>query len=180
MIWLSLHLRQDIVGLLATPAHVAALLRSAQTVDKGHGRIERRHLTARALLSGDCDWPGAQQVFRVERRGIRTKTGEVHTEVSEGLTSRAAEAATPQQLLGLLRDHWHVENKSHWVRDVTFDEDRSQVRIGAIPQVMAALRNTTIGLLRCTGVTNIAAACRYYAAQPWAALPLLGIDPRTT
>ena len=173
------HLRQDIVGLLATPAHVAAPLRIAQTVDKGHGRIERRHLTARALLSGDCDWPGAQQVFRVERRVIRTKTGEVHTELSEGLTSRAAEAATPQQLLGFLRDHWHVENKSHWVRDVTFDEDRSQVRIGAIPQVMAALRNTTIGLLRCTGVTNIAAACRYYAAQPWAALTLLGIDPRT-
>jgi hypothetical protein len=65
------------------------------------------------------------------------------------------------------------------VRDVTFDEDRSQVRTGAIPQVMAALRNTTIGLLRCAGATNIAAACRYYAAQPWAALTLLGIQPRT-
>jgi hypothetical protein len=66
------------------------------------------------------------------------------------------------------------------VRDVTRDEDRSQVRTGAIPQVMATLRNTTIGLVRCAGVTNIAAACRHYAAQPWAALPLLGIDPRTT
>jgi hypothetical protein len=71
-----------------------------------------------------------------------------------------------------------IENKSPWVRDVTFDEVRSQVRSGAIPQVMAALRNTTIGLLRCTGVTNIAAACRHDAAQPWAALTLLGIDPR--
>jgi predicted transposase YbfD/YdcC len=169
------HLRQDIVGLLATPTHVAAPLRSAQTVDKGQGRLERRRLTARALLPGDCDWPGAQQVFRVERRVICTKTGEVHTEVSEGLTSRAAEAANPQQMLGFLRDHWHIENKSHWVRDVTFDEDRSQVRSGAIPQVMAALRNTTIGLLRLAGATNIAAACRYYAAQPYAALALLGI-----
>jgi predicted transposase YbfD/YdcC len=173
------HLRQDIAGLLATPAHLAAPLRRAQTVDKGHGRIERRQLTARALLPGDCDWPGAQQVFRVERHVIRTKTGEVHTEVLAGLTSRAAAAATPQQVLGFLRDHWHIENKSHWVRDVTFDEDRSQVRSGAIPQVMAALRNTTIGLLRCAGATNIAAACRYYAAQPWAALTLLGIEPRT-
>jgi predicted transposase YbfD/YdcC len=162
------HLRQDIVGLLATPAHVAAPLRSAQTVDKGHGRLERRHLTARALLPGDCAWPGARQVFRV-----------VHTEVREGLTSCAATAANPRQLLRFLREHWHSENKSHWVRDVAFDEDRSQVRIGAIPQVMAALRNTTIGLLRCAGVTNIAAACRHYAAQPWAALTLLGIDPRT-
>src|ERR671939_265755 len=130
------HLRQDIAGLLATPAHLAAPLR-------------------------------------------RTKTGEIHTEVLEGLTSRAAAAADPQQLLGFLREYWHIENKSHWVRDVTFDEDRSQVRTGAIPQVMAALRNTTIGLLRCAGATNIAAACRYYAAQPWAALALLGIDPRT-
>jgi predicted transposase YbfD/YdcC len=173
------HLRQDIAGLLATPAHLAAPLRRAQTVDKGHGRIERRRLTARALLPGDCDWPGAQQVFRLERRVIRTKTGEIHTEVLEGLTSRSAEAADPQQVLGFLRDYWHIENKSHWVRDVTFDEDRSQVRTGAIPQVMAALRNTTIGLLRCAGATNIAAACRYYAAQPWATLTLLGIEPRT-
>ena len=173
------HLRQDIAGLLATPAHLAAPLRRAQTVDKGHGRIERRRLTARALLPGDCDWPGAQQVFRLERRVIRTKTGEIHTEVLEGLTSRPAEAADPQQVLGFLRDYWHIENKSHWVRDVTFDEDRSQVRTGAIPQVMAALRNTTIGLRRCAGATNIAAACRYYAAQPWAALTLLGIEPRT-
>jgi predicted transposase YbfD/YdcC len=173
------HLRQDIAGLLATPAHLAAPLRRTQTVDKGHGRIERRRLTARALLPGDCDWPGAQQVFRLERRVIRTKTGEIHTEALEGLTSRPAEAADPQQVLGFLRDYWHIENKSHWVRDVTFDEDRSQVRTGAIPQVMAALRNTTIGLLRCAGATNIAAACRYYAAQPWATLTLLGIEPRT-
>jgi predicted transposase YbfD/YdcC len=173
------HLRQDMVGLLATPAQVAAPLRTAQTVDKGHGRLERRHLTARAVLPGDCAWPGAQQVFRVERRVIHTTTGQGHTVVSEGLTSRAAEAANPQQLLGFLRNHWHIGHQSHWGRDVTFDEDRSQVRSGAIPQEMAALGNTTIGLLRCAGVTNSAAACRHYAAQPWATLTLLGIDPRT-
>jgi hypothetical protein len=82
-------LRQDIAGLLATPAHLAAPLRSVQTVDKGQGRIARRHLTARALLPGDGDWPGAQQqqVFRLERRVIRTTTGEVHTAVLAGRTS---------------------------------------------------------------------------------------------
>src|SRR5207248_11622451 len=160
-------LRQDIAGLLATPSPLAAPLRTAQTVDKGHGRIERRHLTARALLPGDCDWPGAQQVFRIERRVIRTKTGEVHTEIHEGLTSRAAEGADPQRLLGFLRDHWRIENQSHWVRDVTFDEDRSQVRCGAIPEVMAAFRTMAIDLLRAAGETNIAAACRRCAAQPW-------------
>ena len=169
------HLRQDIAGLLATPAPLAAPLRHAQTVDKGHGRIERRRLTTRALLPGDCDWPGAQQVFRVERRVIGMKTGEVHTEVLAGLTSRPAEAATPQQVLGFLRDYWRIENQSHWVRDVTFDEDRSQVRCGAIPEVMAAFRTTAIGLLRVAGETNIAAACRRCAAQPWRALALIGI-----
>lgn len=78
-----------------------------------------------------------------------------------------------------MRGHWHSENKAHWVRDVTCDEDRSQVRSGAIPQVMAALRNTAIGLLRAAGATNIAAATRYDAAQPEQALVLLGLPPRT-
>ena len=73
------------------------------------------------------------------------------------------------------RDHWCIENRSHWVRDVTFDEDRSQVRCGATPQVMAALRNTAIGLLRLHGEPNIAAASRRLAAQPHLALALLGI-----
>src|SRR5262249_2050810 len=64
------------------------------------------------------------------------------------------------------RGQWQVENTSYWVRDVTFDEDRSQVRCGNIPHVMAALRNTAIGLLKWAGHTNIAAACRQLAAQP--------------
>jgi hypothetical protein len=78
-------------------------------------------------------------------------------------------------LLDLVRSHGQIENKSHWVRDVTFDADRSQVRCGSIPQVMAALRHTTIGLLRWAGDSNIAAACRRFAAQPGLALTLIGI-----
>ena len=80
-----------------------------------------------------------------------------------------------RSLLRLVRHHWRIENKSHWVRDVTFDEDRSQVRRGSIPQLMAALRNVAIGLMRLAGHKNIAAATRRFAAQPWAALALLGI-----
>ena len=74
-----------------------------------------------------------------------------------------------------MRGHWHIENKSHFVRDTTFDEDRSQTRGGSIPQVLAALCNACIGLMRVGGHKNIAAACRFYAAQPQAALTLLGI-----
>src|SRR4029450_6584322 len=92
-----------------------------------------------------------------------------------GVTSLNPERGTPERLLDLVRHHWQIENKSPWVRDVTFDEDRSQVRCGSIPQVMAALRNTTIGLLRWAGYSNIAAACRRFAAQPALALTLIGI-----
>jgi len=93
------------------------------------------------------------------------------------VTSLPPERATALQLLQVVRQHWHIENRSHWVRDVTFDEDRSQVRVGSIPQVMAALRNTAIGLPRTAGEANIAAACRRMAARPWDALALLGILP---
>jgi predicted transposase YbfD/YdcC len=91
------------------------------------------------------------------------------------MTSLAPAKADAARLLRLVRHHWRIENKSHWVRDVTFDEDRSQVRRGSIPQLMAAVRNVAIGLMRLSGHRNIAAATRRFAAQPWAAVALLGI-----
>ncbi|HEV2132061.1 MAG TPA: ISAs1 family transposase, partial [Longimicrobiaceae bacterium] len=63
------------------------------------------------------------------------------------------------------------------MRDVTFGEDASQIRTGSVPELLAALRTTTIGLLRAAGHTNLVAAGRYYAAPPWAALALLGVTP---
>jgi hypothetical protein len=107
---------------------------------------------------------------------VTKKTGEVREETVYGVTSLAPPRGTAAQVLRAERHHWHIENRSHWVRDVTFGEDASQVRTGSIPQVMAALRNTVIGLLRLTGAPNLAAARRYYAANPGAALALLGIQ----
>ncbi len=149
---------------------------TARTVDIGHGRIEQRNITTSAALVGYSTWPGLAQVFELGRYVIMQKTGQERVEVVYGVTSLSAERATPGRVLDLVRGHWSIENKSHWVRDVTFDEDRSQVRCGSIPQVMAALRNTTIGLLRWAGHTNIAAACRRLAAQPAQALALIGIE----
>jgi len=149
---------------------------SVRTVDVGHGRIETRNLTTSEALVGYSDWPGLAQVFEVGRHVITKKTGTERVEVVYGVTSLSPERATPGRVLELVRGHWAIENKSHWVRDVTFDEDRSQVRCGNIPQVMAALRNTAIGLLRWAGHTNIAAACRRLAAQPAQALALIGIE----
>jgi predicted transposase YbfD/YdcC len=148
---------------------------TARTVDIGHGRIEQRNITTSEALGGYSDWPGLAQVFELGRHVITQKTGKERAEVVYGVTSLPPKRATPERLLELVRGHWHIENKSHWVRDVTFDEDRSQVRCGNIPQVMAALRNTAIGLLRWAGHTNIAAACRQLAAQPAQALALIGI-----
>ena len=149
---------------------------SVRTVDVGHGRIETRHLTTSEALVGDSDWPGLAQVFEVGRHVMTKKTGAERPEVVYGVTSLSSKRAAPGRVLELVRGHWAIENKSHWVRDVTFDEDRSQVRCGNIPQVMAALRNTAIGLLRGAGHTNIAAACRRLAAQPAQALALIGIE----
>ena len=149
---------------------------SARTVDMGHGRIETRNLTTSEALVGYSDWPGLAQVFEMGRHVITKKTGKERVEVVYGVTSLSPERATPDRLLELVRGHWGIENKSQWVRDVTFDEDRSQVRCGNIPQVMATLRNTAIGLLRWAGHTNIAAACRRLAAQPMQALALIGIE----
>jgi predicted transposase YbfD/YdcC len=150
---------------------------SDTTLDAGHGRIEERHLTVSDELPHYMDWPGLKQVFMVERSTTIKKTGEYYAETVYGISSLAPEQANASRMNSLVRGHWHIENRSHWVRDVTFDEDRSQVRSGNIPQVMAALRNTAIGLMRWAGETNIAAARRKFAAKPRLALKLIGAIP---
>lgn len=168
-------LLEDIQTVFALAPIVGEHRTAADTLDLGHGRIEQRGLQTSPVLAGYSQWPGLAQVFQLERQVIIKKTGEVREEVVAGVTSLAPERADAARLLALVRGQWHIENQSHWVRDVTFDEDRSQVRCGSIPQVMAALRNTVIGLMRWAGYTNMAAACRRFAAQPRAALHLIGI-----
>src|SRR5437588_2786231 len=167
-------LRADIELVFTLPP-VGDRQETARTVDSGHGRIEQRNITTSEALVGYSDWPGLAQVFELGRHVMFPKTGKERVEVVYGVTSLCPERATPERLLTLVRGQWQIENKSHWVRDVTFDEDRSQVRCGNIPQVMAALRNTAIGLLRYAGYSNIAAAGRRLAAQPLQALALIGI-----
>ena len=150
---------------------------SIETVESGHGRIAARRLTASTALVGYSDWPGLAQVFSLERHVTSKKRGAQRHEVVYGITSLGPDRADPACLLHVVRGHWPIENRVHWVRDVTFDEDRSQVRCGPIPQVRAAFRNTAIGLMHWAGETHIAAACRRFAAQPWAALALIGIIP---
>jgi predicted transposase YbfD/YdcC len=99
----------------------------------------------------------------------------ISAETSYYITSVPPQRAGPAELAGHVRGHWGIENRIHWVRDVTFDEDRHQLRAGtAAPRAMASLRNLAISLLRLAGVSNIAAATRWIARDMTRPLALLG------
>jgi predicted transposase YbfD/YdcC len=112
------------------------------------------------------------QVFRIERQRTNLQGEKEEVEVAFGITSLSTEKANPSQLLAFNRNHWSIENKVHYVRDVTFDEDRSRVRKKVGPQVMASLRNLTISVLRMAGASNIAKSLR---ACSWKSRPLLAL-----
>jgi predicted transposase YbfD/YdcC len=136
-------------------------------------RQEERTLRASTILNAYLDWPHLGQVCTVER--VITRKGRTTHETAYAITSLTPQQANAARLATIWRGHWGIENRLHWVRDVTFDEDRSQIRTGNGPQVVAALRNTVIGILRRAGHTNIAAALRTYAARPLEVLALAGL-----
>ncbi|MCB0099249.1 MAG: hypothetical protein KDE46_26130, partial [Caldilineaceae bacterium] len=90
-----------------------------------------------------------------------------------GLTSLTAQEAPPQQLLALVRQHWHIENRTHWRRDVTLGEDACRVNVGQVPQVLAALNNCVLAIVDFLQYPNLAAATRFFSARPQTALDLL-------
>ena len=163
----------DLRWLFELPAP-GELFRTAVTYDQHGDRHERGRLWASTDLEGYHDWPVVEEVCKVERR--REAAGKVTTEVAYAVTGLGPEVG-PAELLAIWRGHWAIENRLHHVRDVTLGEDASRVRTGAAPQVMAALRNVTIALLRRAGYRNIAAGLRATGWQAGAALALLGIPP---
>lgn len=161
-------------GFFASPNLYQAEFGCHQALSLGHGRIEKRTLwISHDMPARFTGFAGVRQLFRLEREVIFKKTGRVRSETTWGMTSLPPCAADPAQMNQIMRQHWCVENASHWVRDVTFGEDASRVRCGNLPQVMAALRNTCIGLIRRAGWSNVAAARRYYAAHPREAILLI-------
>ena len=120
-------------------------------------------------------FPHCGQVAHLNRYSEKITSGKVHEETVCLITSLSPTKADPERLLNLARGHWGIENKSHYVRDVTFDEDRSQIRKKSGPRVMATLRNFVISILRLIGRKNIAKALRDMAAKPHMALRLIGI-----
>lgn len=112
---------------------------------KGHGRIETRTLGVSRECVAHLGWPDAAQVCRIER--IREQAGRRSREIAYAVTSLSPEQAGPEALLTLWRDHWLIENRLHWRRDVVLREDHSRIRSGPIPQAMAALRNTMLHIV---------------------------------
>lgn len=145
------------------------------TFDRGHGRTETREITTTSHIA-DIDFPGVFQAFR-----IRRETCDLHgnptrkPETVYGITSLTAHQANPADLLAHNRGHWQIENREHYVRDRTYDEDRSQVRTGSAPQVMATMRNIAISLLRLAGWTNIKRATEKMSRSLGQTLALLGV-----
>lgn len=116
------------------------------------------------------------QVARVERTRRQVKSGKTETEVVYLITSLSVDEASPDRLLALNRGHWEIENRLHWVRDVTFAEDQSQIRTGSGPRMMALLRNFAISLVRLRhGAQWVAEALRDLAARPHWALAIVGL-----
>jgi predicted transposase YbfD/YdcC len=179
-------LRQDIEQLLAPEtclpgtSPVITAVRTTKTVEKSHGRVTTRSLTACSLLAESSDWPELQQVFKVERRNVTTTTGETQTEIAYGVTSLTARAASPARLLSLNRTHWGIENGLHYRRDVTLHEDAGRTKTTAFGHVMATLNNLVIGLTIGRDWANLAKARRYYDAHPEQALQLLLARPTRT
>ena len=95
-----------------------------------------------------------------------------------GITSLTAWQANPADLLAGNRGHWGIENREHYVRDRTFDEDRSQVRTGSSPQFLATARNIAISLLRLAGCLNIAAGLEHLSRRLDSLLALIGVLPQ--
>src|SRR5664280_1471851 len=124
--------------------------------------VSRRITAGQEIKAELCRGPAAQAI-QVTRRIRKRNSRKWRTETVYAVTDLTADQARPDQLATWLRGHWSIEVRLHWVRDVTFAEDLSQIRTGNGPQVMATLRNLAINLHRLAGATNIAKALRHHA-----------------
>jgi len=148
------------------------------THEKGHGRIEHRSVRIASIpkaLAKRLDFPTASQFVSIERRRTTRVDQKTSIETSHYVTDLGTEFAGARELALHIRGHWGIENRGHYVRDRVFDEDRSQVRTGGAPQVLATLRNLAMSILRLHGFKSIAAGLRWAGWDHRRAIALLGV-----
>jgi predicted transposase YbfD/YdcC len=131
--------------------------------ERGHGRTERRTLKVTSVARG-LAFPHAAQALQIVR--CRKLKGKWSRETCYAVTSLTITQASYTPLAAIIRGHWGIEDRPHWVRDLDFDEDRSQIRTASGPRIMASLRNLAVTILRLARATNIAAALRNHARRP--------------
>jgi predicted transposase YbfD/YdcC len=145
----------------------------AKRVQKGHGRLETREIWTSTQMNEwfEKDWTGLAQIFRL-RRMVKAAEKE-REEVVYGITNLPRKKANAAQLLTLQQEHWSIENRLHYRRDVTLGEDGCQVRIAGAPQALAALNGGVLALMDWLQVRNVASQMRHFCAHPHEALLLL-------
>jgi hypothetical protein len=126
-----------------------------------------------SLLTKHQTWKGLQQGFELTRE--RTVKGVTSVDVVHGITSLSQDRADAKKMLELTRSHWGIENGLHYRRDVTMGEDQSRIRKGVAPQVMAALLNSVIFVLKDVAAPGLAAAMRTMSNCFTMAVDLLGL-----
>lgn len=143
--------------------------------DNSHGRTVTRTYKVITIAAGILFPHAAQavQITRTRKPKNKSKSRHAKRETVYAITSLTAEQAPSAELARYIRGHWHVENRLHWVRDVTMGEDASQITTGAGPRTMASIRKLAISLLRLAGHTNIAKALRHNARKPKRAITLI-------
>lgn len=161
-------LRADIAQFFQPPRvakgwYIPELSRSvAQTIDKGHGRIEVRQIAVMQDIDDFLDWPGVQQLFKLVRQVTQIKSQKTTTEVVYGLTSCPPQRASAAQLLDWIRAYWGIENGLHYRRDKTLQEDATRFSLPKMPAVMATINNFVIGLTQKLGYSNLPEARRIF------------------
>jgi predicted transposase YbfD/YdcC len=168
--------------LFSLPAHPAdheVWDQAGPTSEKGHGRLETRTLISGSAHIEDMDWPGVAQVMRRECERIELKTGKVTREVSFGVTSLVPERADAASLEALWRGHWTIENRLHYVRDVSFGEDGGHAAAGNTAHAMASVRNALLALFRRAGWRFVPDALAHYGASVRRAFSLVGLCVNT-
>lgn len=150
-------------------------LLSFETADKGHGRIETRKITLLPERPPTVSFPFSTQIFSIERTRENSK-GKKNTEIVYGVSTHNPKEYGPKEILEINRKHWSIES-IHCIRDEFYQEDRSRIRKGNGPQVMATFRNLAISLMHNRGVTNIAESAKTFCADKKALWKFLSVIP---
>lgn len=164
-------LYQDIAQLFAPDkpkpgfGKISTDFQQAQTVNKGHGRLEVRRIQTSAMLNDYLDWPGLGQVYQLERCFTWVRQGKViktSHEVEYGITSLTQAKASPKRVMQVRRKHWRIETGLHYRRDVTFREDATRMTKGAAGRILATIHNVVLALIMQAGFQNAAQARRWF------------------